>query len=100
MRGKIDLEAYRAERGIETETVQRREEFGQASDPYQQAREQASEWLHANFQEILADPREHEVQVDTAIAQAVAQVRLLPDQARRLREELRSGILGAGALQK
>ena len=100
MRGKIDLGAYRAERGIETETAQRREEFGQASDPYQQAREQASEWLHANFQEILADPREHEVQVDTAIAQAVAQVRLLPDQARRLREELRSGILGAGALQK
>ena len=100
MRGKIDLAAYRVERGIETETAQRREEFGQASDPYQQAREQASEWLHANFQEILADPREHEVQVDTAIAQAVAQVRLLPDQARRLREELRSGILGAGALQK
>ena len=100
MRGKIDLEAYRAEHGIRTETPQEREEFGAASDPYQQAREQASQWLHQNFQEILANPREHEVQVDTAIAQAVAQVRLLPDQARRLREELRSGILGAGALQK
>ena len=100
MRGKIDLEAYRAEHGIRTETPQEREDLGSASDPYQQAREQASEWLHANFQEILSNPREHEVQVDTAIAQAVAQVRLLPDQARRLRDELRAGILGAGALQK
>ncbi len=99
MRGKIDLEAYRAEHGIRTEERQEHEGPGLASDPYQTARAEAAEWLHQNFQAILSDPRQHEVQVDTAIAQAVAQVRLLPDQARRLREELRSGILGAGALQ-
>jgi pilus assembly protein CpaF len=100
MRGKINLEDYRRDQGIQPAAAPEREEIGSASDPYQQAKEEASKFLHANYQEILSDPRENMVKVDSAIAQAVAQVKLMPDQARRLREELRSGILGAGALQK
>jgi pilus assembly protein CpaF len=48
----------------------------------------------------MARPRDHAAQVDLAIMQAAAQVRLPPDKGRQLREELRAAILGAGLIQQ
>ncbi|WP_020375088.1 CpaF family protein [Sulfobacillus thermosulfidooxidans] len=68
-------------------------------DLYRQAKEDASVRLQETFRDIMASPRDHEAAVQRAIAQTVAQVRLTPDQARRLRYELEADVLGAGPLQ-
>ncbi len=69
------------------------------SDVYRVAKEEASVWLQDNFRDIMANPREHEPAVQRAIAQTVTRVRLSPEQARRLRQELEADVLGAGPLQ-
>jgi len=70
-----------------------------APDRYTEAKRDAVAWLYDQFREVMAAPRQHAADVDRAIAQAVAQVRLAPEAGRRLREELRAEILGAGPLQ-
>lgn len=72
----------------------------QGQDEYRLAKEQASTWLQDEFRDIMANPREHETEIQRAIAQAVTKVRARPESARRLREDLESEILGAGPLQQ
>lgn len=71
----------------------------QGQDEYRQAKEQASTWLQDEFRDVMANPREHETEIQRAIAQAVTKVRVRPESSRRLREDLESEILGAGPLQ-
>lgn len=106
MRGKINIERYMGERGEETRpsgavaAVLNEEQGAEPVDTYKAAKMVASKWLHENHRDVLAMPRGNEVQVERAIAQAVAQVRIGPEQARRLREDLRASILGAGPIQQ
>ncbi len=99
MRAKLDLEAVRRDTGAEEVLAVPAAVDAADVDPYQAAKTEAATWLYDHFREVMAQPRAHEAQVDRAIAQAVAQVRLNPEKARQLREELRATILGAGPLQ-
>lgn len=103
MRKKFDILAYAEGRtGQEATAVHRpmpltREE--DEADPYLEARHAAFQHLNAHYQEAMVSPFDHELEVERAIAEAVAQGATSGAQARQLREDLAAHILGMGPLQ-
>ena len=69
-------------------------------DPYLEAKKQALDYMSTTYQSIMTDPFKHPKQIEEAIYDAVSQTSMSGAQAKRLREEIHSDVLGAGTIQK
>lgn len=100
MRKRMDIASLGVD-GSPTSAEVSRTDGGQSEEgtPYSAAKVEALRWLHATFRQVLATPKDHQMEVERAVSQAAARAGLLPDQARRLRTELLDSILGMGPLE-